>query len=271
MLTAARALVLNSQSGPPLPKVPMLQPLYDAGTTPRKGELIMVVGRPGHQKSGFALAWVEAMGLPTLYFSGDMSPFQASVRIACMRTNRNLEQMELALRLGSENIDEVMGDLPLQFAFGKPITWSDINAELDAYVELWDHFPEVIVFDNLMDFEAGESDYAAQMATLQELDAMKADTGATLMVLHHATDKGPRAAQNPHLPPPRSEVKGGLAEKPELSLGVALNPQNLTFNIATLKQRMGRSDPSGDTFVTLQADPERTQFRPLVLDPRLAA
>lgn len=267
-MTASRALALNSQAGPPLPKVPMLEPLYEAGITPRRNELIMVVGRPGHQKSGFALAWVEAMGLPTLYFSGDMSPFQASIRLACMRTGHTVEQMEVSLRNNLTDIDKVLGDLPVQFAFGKPIRWDDINAELEAYVEVWDAFPEVIVFDNLMDFEAGETDYAAQMAVLQELDAMKADTGSTIIVLHHATDKGPRAVSNPELPPPRSEIKGGMGEKPELVLGVALNPLNLTFNIAPLKQRMGKSDQSGNTFVTLQTDPERTQFRPLQLDPR---
>lgn len=223
----------------------------------------MVAGRPGHQKSGFALWLTAQWGLPTLYFSADMSPFQASMRLACMRADRTLEQMEKGLELGSVKIDSLLGDLPLTFSFGKPITWTGINTELEAYIDLWDSFPAVMVFDNLMDFEAGESDYAAQMAILQDLDQMKSETGSTMLVLHHATDKGKRAVENPELPPPRSEIKGGLAEKPELSLGVSLNPLNLTYNIATLKQRMGPSDPSGNTFVTIQADPAKTRFRPL--------
>lgn len=223
----------------------------------------MVAGRPGHQKSGFALWLVAQWGLPTLYFSADMSPFQASMRLACMAAGRTLEQMEKGLELGSVKIDDLLGDLPITFSFGKPITFPGIESEIEAYVDLWDAFPEVVVFDNLMDFEAGESDYAAQMAILQDLDAFKTDTGATVMVLHHATDKGKKAVEHPELPPPRSEIKGGLAEKPELTLGVALNPLNLTYNIATLKQRMGPSDPSGERFVTIQAEPEKTRFRAL--------
>lgn len=263
MLSAARALALNSKGGPKLPLVPDLQALYDARTYPRQNEMVMIAGRPGHQKSGFALWLTAQWGLPTLYFSADMSPFQASMRLACMKAGRTLEQMERGLAVGSVDIDELLGDLPITFSFGKPITFPAIEHNVEAFVELWGDYPAVMVFDNLMDFEAGESDYAAQMAILQDLDAIKSDLGCTVVVLHHATDKGKMAIEHPELPPPRSEIKGGLAEKPELTLGVALNPLNLTYNIATLKQRMGPSDPSGARFVTLQADPAKTQFHRL--------
>lgn len=222
----------------------------------------MVAGRPGHQKSGFALWLVAQWGLPTLYFSADMSPFQASIRLVQMATNRTLEQVEQGLALGTVDIEKVLGDMPITFAFGKPITFGGygIDEQLAAFYELHNRQPALMVFDNLMDFDAGETDYAEQMAILQDLDRLKSETGSTLMVLHHATDKGKRAIESPHLPPPRSEVKGGLAEKPELSLGVALDPTSLAYRIAVLKQRMGPSDASGDTFATLQADPAKTRF-----------
>lgn len=256
--------MLNSKGGPALPRIPDLQALYDAGCTPRRNEMIMIAGRPGHQKSGFALWLAEQWRLRTLYFSADMSPFQASVRLACMQTGRTLPQMEKGLELGSVDINSVLADSKISFSFRKPISFQGhIEHELEAYVELWGEFPELMVFDNLMDFEAGESDYAAQMAILQDLDAMKSDVGSTVMVLHHATDKGPLAKEHPELPPPRSEIKGGLGEKPELTLGVALNPLNLTYNVAVLKQRMGPSDPSASKFITLQAEPDKTRFRRL--------
>lgn len=223
----------------------------------------MVAGRPGHQKSGFALWLAVQWGLPTLYLSADMSAFQASMRIACMKAGRTLEQMEQGLRLGSVDVDKLMGDVPITFSFGKPIRFPEVETQVEAWVDLWDDYPQLIVVDNLMDVEGGEADYATQMAVMSDLDAMKAELGCTVMILHHATDKGKMAMEHPELPPPRWEIKGGLAEKPELTLGVALNPTLLTYNVATLKQRMGPSDPSGATFITLQAEPEKTRFRAL--------
>lgn len=221
----------------------------------------MILGRPGHQKSGFALWWTAMMNLRTLYFSADMTAFQASVRLACMHTGRTTEEVEREMQgEGREAVEASLAHLNLQFAFGSPITQYDIEAEIEAYVDLWNDYPEVMVFDNLMDFEAGESDYAAQMAILQYLDSLKKQMGTTFIVLHHATDKGARAMQDPYLPPARSEAKGGLAEKPELSLGAALNSLDLTFRIAPLKQRMGPSDQSGNTFARLQAEPSTTRF-----------
>ncbi len=51
-----------------------------------------------------------------------------------------------------------------------------------------------------------------------------------------------------------------MSEKPELTLGVALNPYTMDYNVATIKQRMGKCDPTGRSFVTLRAEPEKTRF-----------
>src|SRR5690606_39630123 len=82
------------------------------------------------------------------------------------------------------------------------------------------------------------------------------------MLLHHATDKGWEAKSSPWSPPSRDQVKGGLSEKPELTLSVALDPHTYAFNVAVIKQRMGRSDPSAQTFQTLRCYPELTRFGP---------
>lgn len=265
MLTASRAFHMSASAGEPLPQVDFLRDLYRMGVTPRRGELTMIAGRPGHQKSGFALAWAAAMNLSTLYFSADMSQFQASSRLACNQTGRTLEQVQLAMKLGSEDIEAALARLKITFWFQKPITFTAIEKNLRAYVELHGNFPELLIFDNLMDFEFGESDYAAQMAVLQDLDALRStmDVGAglpTMFVLHHATDKSDSARKEPHMPPARGDIKGGLGEKPELTLGVAIDPTDLSFRVAPLKVRMGPGDPSGKSFAVLRADPAKTRF-----------
>lgn len=215
------------------------------------------------QKSGFALWLVDQLDLPTLYFSADMSPFTASARIASTRAGLTTEEVEAIMHGRGEErkaLLEVMRDSKIQFAFGNPITWREIDRQLDAYVEYNDRFPEVIVIDNLMDFDGAEADYAEQMAVMQGTTELARDTGAATIIMHHATDKSKRATEDPFMPPNRSEVKGGLAEKPALSLSVALDPFTMDYHIAVLKQRMGPSDPTAQRYATITCEPALTRF-----------
>lgn len=261
MLSPGRALALNAEAGKPLPKVPGLRDLYAAGTTPRHGEVVMIAGRSGHQKSGLALWYVAQMNLPTLYFSADMSAFTASSRLASMVADQTTEEVEEGMRRGfGPDYQDMLADLRITFSFGSPITWRQVDEELQAYVELWDEWPQVIVIDNLMDVADAESDYTVQMAAMSTVTEIARETGATVIVLHHASDKTPNALTNPYDPPARSEIKNGLAEKPELCLTVALDPHTHNYRIATVKQRMGPNDPSGRRFVVLRAEPSKTRF-----------
>ena len=267
MLNAMRSLSLNISSGRPLPRVEELSALYSGGTNPRHGEVIMIAGRSGTQKSGFALWYVDRLDLPTLYFSADMSPFTASARIASTRTGLLVEEVEEAMAQGKgEKFDLIMRELAgskIKFSFESPITFDGINNELDAYVELYDRYPEVLVFDNLMDFEDAEADYTVQMMVMQRATELARETGATVFILHHASDKSWDAKGEPFKPPSRGDIKNGMAEKPELTLGVALDAYTMEYRIATLKQRMGKCDPTGRTYATVRCVPELTRFEPI--------
>lgn len=247
-----------------MPRIPALGALYQYGVEIRVGQIIMIAGRSGSQKSGFAMWLAKEWDLPSLYFSGDMSAFTASSRLASSITGKNTEQIEHIMAKGGPERDEVLEALAgskMQFSFGSPITWRGIDEELEAYVELHNEYPAVIVLDNLMDFEGGaESDYTAQMAVMSNITEMARATGSTVMVLHHATDKSRSADWDPTSPPSRQEVKGGLSEKPELSLSVALNPNDMRFNVAVIKNRSGAQDPSARRWVTLKCLPEVTRF-----------
>lgn len=272
MLTASRALSLHAASSPELPRIAALETLYRMGVRPRAGEVMMIAGRSGTQKSGFALWFVAQMKLPTLYFSADMSAFQASVRLACSTTGETTEQVEAGMLEPSRKhiYTDAVDTLPITFSFGSPITWRGIDAELDAYVELHNAYPEVMVIDNLMDIDGCSSDYAAQMDAMQNISDLSRNTSSTIIVLAHASDKGWEAKSDPWKPPSRDQIKNGMSEKPELTLSVALDPQSYIYRIACLKQRMGPSDPSAQTFAILRAEPERTRFVPY-LDTSLRA
>lgn len=225
----------------------------------------MIVGRSGSQKSGLALWWLEQLGLSYLYFSADMSRFTASARIAGTRAGLSTEEIEQIMGPAGDEGDraallEILGGSRGRFSFGSPITWWQVDRELDAYVETEDAFPEIIVFDNLMDFEGAESDYSGQMAVMQSATELSRDTGSNVWLMHHASDKSWDARQDPYNPPSRQEVKGGLSEKPEKSLSVALDPNTLDFKIAVIKDRIGPCDPTARRFITLRCEPELTRF-----------
>lgn len=264
MLDAARSLSLSIDSAPPLPRVAGLDALYRHNVEPRRGEFIMIAGRSGQQKSGFALWWVSQMNLPTLYFSADMTSRQASVRLASSLMDMTTEQVERLWHEegGAEEIVEALRDLNITFSYG-PISWSGVDEEIEAWVELHDSYPEVIVFDNLMDIEGAESDYTEQMMTMQLLWELSRSTKATVVVLHHASDASYEAASDPYKPPSRKDIKNKLGEKPEMVLTVALNPNRGVFAVAPVKNRMGFCDMSGGTFVELDIEPEKTRFGPL--------
>lgn len=263
MLTASRSLTLSAEAGHELPRVPAFASLYAKGCRPRHGEVIMVAGRSGTQKSGFALFWTAQMNLPTLYFSADMRPFTASTRLASMMTGETTEEVEVGWDRSLEDRQrylDAVAKLNITFSFGSPIRWPVVDEEIEAYVEVHDMYPQVIVFDNLMDFEGAESDYTEQMAVMSTVTELARYTGATVILLHHASDKSWEAQSEPWQPPSRKDIKGGMSEKPELSLSVALDAHTMDYRVAVIKQRMGPSDPTARTYAVMRCDPARTRF-----------
>lgn len=264
MLTPGRSLALHAESGRELPRVEAFEALYAMGVRPRHGEVVMIAGRSGTQKSGFALFWAAMMNLPTLYFSADMSAFTASSRLASMMTKDTSAMVEAGMAEGGkyrQGYIDALANLNITFSFGSPITWRAVDEELEAYVELWDAYPEVIICDNLMDFEGAESDYTEQMAVMQGATELARHTAATVILLHHASDKAWEAKTSPWNPPSRDQIKGGLSEKPELSLSVALDPTSMAYHVACVKQRMGPCDPTAQRYATMICEPEFTRFR----------
>jgi len=244
-----------------MPYVEGLRPLYDLGCSPRRGEVIMIAGRSGSGKSSFALWLAEMWGLDTLYFSADMSARQASAKLAALLTQQTVDEVEAGMLTEDRNhYLEALEESRIKFSFRSPIRWDTVIQELNTWVTLHNRFPEVIVFDNLMDFENAESEYTEQMFVMQAVSDISRDTGATVLILHHASDKSWEADSRPYRPPSRKEVKGGLSEKPEMSLGVAVNNTVNDFHVAPIKNRMGFQDPTGNTFATLRSDPSKNMF-----------
>lgn len=226
----------------------------------------MIAGRSGTQKSGFAL-WYTAQlgihhGLKTLYFSADMSRFTASARVASMVLGVPTEEIEVRMAKGGwerQECIEALKSVPITFAFDD-LGWPTVDKQIKAWAEIWNQYPDIVVFDNVMDFEGAEADYQIQMGVMSSATAFARDIGCTTVMLHHASDKSWDAKTAPYDPPSRQDIKNGLGEKPEQVWGVAINPDTHEYHIACLKQRMGPCDPTGRRFSTIRAEPSLTRF-----------
>lgn len=245
-------------SAPKMPHLDALQPLYDMNVYPRRGELIMIVGRSGSFKSTVALFLAESWGLPTLYFSADMSASQATLKLAALRTQATISDVEQALAEGNAgDFEDALEGSKVEFSFRSPISFDDIIGELNSWVTLHNAYPEVIVVDNLQDIDGGESDYTEQMYNMSALSDLARQTGSTILLLHHATESGAFSAGDYVRPPSRNSIKNKVTEKPELILGVAANGDLGDLYLAPLKNRLGFADPTGHTFARLRVVPEK--------------
>lgn len=249
MFSFSQALLMRKAPLVELPRVSELDDLYDAGVELASGLITMVAGRSGSQKSGFIMWLLSQLEQPALYIAGDMGMRTVVSRMA-------------ALREQGHKVDHI------QFSLVSPITWPHIAAAIDAWVELYDTFPAHIVIDNLMDFAGSATDYSAQSETMAALSGMARDLGCNVWIMHHASDRDLRNNDDGNAaarPPARSSIKNQLSEKPELILGVALDPRESSdgfydFNIAVLKNRDGASDSSGQQYFTLTCAPAQTCF-----------
>lgn len=219
----------------------------------------MIAGIPGTGKSAFVMWWVAQMNLRTLYFSADMAPHTATARLVAIQTGDPVSKIK------QERIDETpladfyadsVSTSNIQFCFDANPRLEDIGIELDAYVEVWDCYPEVIVIDNLLNVE-GSFDMQGQSGILSELHRCARVTGAAIIVLHHASEAG---LKSPFEPTAREKVQNKVTQYPEITMTVAYNNQTDEFGIAVVKNRDGQSDASASTVHRLHADLGRCWF-----------
>jgi len=270
VFSPASALRKASASGHHLPRVGVLADLYARGVDLRSSQLVMVTGRPGAGKTFFAQwlvseiakqARTEDSECPGLYFFLDGTPFTAAVRQAAWATGHKQSDIAEALEgPGSAYYEDALAELSddIGFVFDKKPELPQIAAEIDAYVEMWDRYPSWMVMDNLLNFAGCEEDHHRQKEVLGELQAEAYRTGATIIVLHHASEAG---VKDYSLAPRVNDTDGKVTQLPEVVLTVAKDPDSDAFRVAVGKLRDGgASDPSAKHPVLLHADLSRVSF-----------
>lgn len=249
-----------------MPYVPALDELYRkyGNEIFCRGQLVMLSGRRGSQKSGAALWLVHQWGEATLYVNGDMSAWTANSRVLSITSGKGKDTVKDILREGGNARDELEATADssrVMFFHNSRPALDEIDEEIDAYVEAWDAYPPVVVVDNLMDVAPLlDGEFENLVEILQQLKNLAHETDILVMVLHHNKDDG-----NSAYPSPIEGLKQRVGMTPEVVLSVALENQpgqdEIPFRVSVTKQREGRATPKADDWATLVAIPDRTDFR----------
>jgi KaiC/GvpD/RAD55 family RecA-like ATPase len=220
----------------------------------------MIAGQPGAGKSLLALwiarGWVE-VGLRGIYFSADSAELgQASRALAMSTMNLSAREAETLLEREDEWAIEKMAALNnLCWSFEDDLSYENIDAEVQAFVELWGTTPDFIVVDNLTDVEGqSEDEWATYRRALKALVQLARVTDSAVIVLHH-TSEGER--EDPC--PSRKAIQGKCSQKPALILTTA--DRGRQRPVATVKDRYGRSDKSGNTATWFALDEDTLHWR----------
>lgn len=255
MYTARQSLYIRGSAGDPLPKV--WDALDEKGTQLRRGQLCLICAGPGTGKSAFVLAYALKSKVPTLYFSADSDAFTQLSRSVSILSGMPLEKSTRAVRsadLGDE-IGKELDSLPIRFNYKASPSLDVIEESMEAYNALYEDYPALVVIDNITnvrsDFGEGNDPFSGLEALMDYLHEMGRETGSCVVGLHHVT--GPY--NDGDKPIPLSGIKGQIARVPELVLTLhrvqnEFGPDAL--NVSTVKNRGGKSDPSGQGFASLE-------------------
>lgn len=238
-------------SGHPLPTA--WPQLATQGVDIRGGELTVVAGQPAAGKSAFALATAVRIGRPTLYFCADTAAWTMLLRVVAMVTGQPQDKVETRVNTDLGYADGAFDAVRfVRWCFDSAPTLDDIDAEVEAYQEVWGKYPELIVIDNLVDVSDGDDEWGGIRRTQKELKFLARDTGAAVLVLHHVTEA---FRVDEGTAPSRSSILGKDTRLPALVLTVTNETGYL--GVAVVKNRYGKSDPSGRTVTWFGFDGSR--------------
>lgn len=254
-MTTVRAVRRAESHSPPLPQVHQLSALYAAGFKPRHGEVIMIGARSGAAKSSFVIWLCVQMDLPTLYYSADQNTYEATTRAIAAKTGLTIDEIEGRLNKGETPPDQA----PISWCFDQNPSISDLQEEMDAYVEAHDAWPQVIVLDNLLNVYHGhEGNTTGFDEVLKFLKEKAGESGATVFVLHHC--QAGVNMKDPHNPQPKYALLEKVDKLPQQILTLGLNQQTGELRVALVKSRMTTCDETGETYSSLKADQARCTF-----------
>ncbi|GGM39346.1 hypothetical protein GCM10012275_07800 [Longimycelium tulufanense] len=243
----------------------MYRSLDAAGIRFLRSQLVLVAAGPGTGKSALVLALALRARVPTLIYSADSDAFVQLTRSLSILTGWPLEVSAKAL-LADEigGAAEQLAGLPVRMNYNASPTLDDLETTMAAYEEVYGDFPQLVVVDNITNVrgegKGSEEDPFGGLESLMDyLHGMARETSACVIGLHHVTGPYVDATK----PIPLSGVKGQVTRVPEMVLTLHRADR---LCVSAVKNRSGRADPSGQTYVELLFEPERMHIADVPAD-----
>jgi hypothetical protein len=194
--------------------------------------------------------------VPTLYFSADSDAFTQLSRSLSILTGASLAKTSEAVRSGNLGpAVDTFADIPIRFNYSASPSLTEIETGMMSYEEVYGDYPALVVIDNITNVRSGgdgdDDPFSGLEALMDYLHTMARNTGSCVIGLHHVTG-GYNDADKPI---PLSGVKGQITRVPEMVLTLHRRAEhygNDSLNVSTVKNRGGKSDPSGSDFASLE-------------------
>lgn len=255
-----QSLYVKGNAGDPLPSV--FKAIEDKGTRFLRGQLCLIAAGPGTGKSALVLTYALKAAVPTLYFSADSDAFTQLSRSLSILTGWTMSKSVGIVR--ENRLDEVEDlDIPIRFNYSASPSLEQIETTMEAYGELYEDYPALVIIDNVTNVRAGglndEDPFAGLESLMEYLHTMARETGSCVVGLHHVLGE----YNNGNKPIPLGGIKGQIGRVPEMVLTLhrvsdGYGPD--TLNVSTVKNRGGKSDASGMDFASLEFVGETMQI-----------
>lgn len=122
-----------------------------------------------------------------------------------------------------------------------------------AFEEVWGHPPSLLVLDNAMNVATSGADEISGLRELsQVMHWLAGEKSLNALMLHHVNLSG--GGNILTLPAPLNAIKGQVTELPALVCTVCADVPAGKLRFASVKNRHGKADPTGKTYLELDFD-----------------
>lgn len=251
MLTLSRSVTRGVVGNEPLP--PAFASWARQGIRFRRASVSMLAGVPGSHKTRIMLNAVTNMKIPTFVFSTDSDADTVMSRLLALTTRTPTETTEQWLRQDPERVKRVLktyDDLGFGWCFKPDPSIEDLWEELNAYHEAEGRWPEQIVVDIASDVSHDTGDeWGSLRDLLRESKIIARETGAHLLLVHHAADSEKTKKPCPR----RSDIHGKVAQIPEVIVTCGVTNTG-DLHVACTKNRHAKADANADAHFPMTLD-----------------
>lgn len=148
-------------------------------------------------------------------------------------------------------------DSKIVFDWSSAPTLEDIRLEVHAAEETWGSWPELVILDSLYSVASEYESYAGYEHTMQAMHSLAHETGAAVLVLHHASLNRGSADE----PATMQAVIGQVTKIPSLVLSVLIDEEEgKEMTIGVVKNRMNSASVKARKQVRIPADVSRMRL-----------